>query len=334
MINWINCIKAVCIILVFGVHSFELNGFQIPEFCFYLYGPVYVNAFFFVSGYLLFRKQLPEPLEDKKLYLSNVLFRLVIPSVLFALIEFLPKRLLRGGTVSAAALLTETVGGGTYWFISALVVAELVLFLLMLTRIRNIWFYVVCSIVLAVTGILIESSGFTVMESDPTFPWKYKQGLVSLLYLAAGGLYRQYEKDLEQPVWALVLLSLLYVAGACFLTGYIGEFSVYFCNTELSGFVWSILGIICLVEICKRMPEWAQLTFIGRNSILFYMLSGAVPTVISKLMIPLCGANAVSLLMVALLSIALTFFIVKLIVRYLPFLKDLRTLKRMDRYFR
>ena len=67
-----------------------------------LYFTIYVNAFFFVSAYLLLWKQLSVPriLEDKKRYislnrrgqilLSNVIFRIVIPSTVFSAIEFFP----------------------------------------------------------------------------------------------------------------------------------------------------------------------------------------------------------------------------------------------------
>ena len=40
-------------------------------------------------------------------------------------------------------LLIETVGAGTYWFTSALLIAEVIIALLLVTRRQNIGFYVV-----------------------------------------------------------------------------------------------------------------------------------------------------------------------------------------------
>ena len=70
-INWINAVKALCIILVFLRHSENYYGVHLG-WVDGLYLTIYVNAFFFVSGYLLFWKQLSEPriLEDRKRYIS------------------------------------------------------------------------------------------------------------------------------------------------------------------------------------------------------------------------------------------------------------------------
>lgn len=59
-INWINCLKAISMIAVFFVHCQIYYGYVFDTLNEYIY-PFYVNAFFFVSGYLLFRKQLSAP---------------------------------------------------------------------------------------------------------------------------------------------------------------------------------------------------------------------------------------------------------------------------------
>ena len=59
-INWINVVKALCIIFVFLRHCGNYYGAHLGWFD-GVYLPFYVNAFFFVSGYLLFWKQLSVP---------------------------------------------------------------------------------------------------------------------------------------------------------------------------------------------------------------------------------------------------------------------------------
>ena len=115
--------------------------FPIPDA---LIHPFYVNGFFFVSGYLLFWKQLSSPRIDEKSkqFLNNsgggktltlnILFRIELPSVLFAMIEFFPKKIIKGEAVGLKPFLLETLGGCTYWFTSALAVAELLFLLLLL----------------------------------------------------------------------------------------------------------------------------------------------------------------------------------------------------------
>lgn len=70
-IKWINSIKAVSLIAVFFVHCQLYYGSMFNGFNSFVY-PWYVNAFFFVSGYLLFWKQLSAPRidEDRKAYMS------------------------------------------------------------------------------------------------------------------------------------------------------------------------------------------------------------------------------------------------------------------------
>lgn len=73
-IYWINAVKALAIIAVYLSHvqSSVFYGYNIGKVHAFI-SPWYVNAFFFISGYLLFRKQLTEPLvsECKSLYISR-----------------------------------------------------------------------------------------------------------------------------------------------------------------------------------------------------------------------------------------------------------------------
>ena len=71
-INWINAVKALCIIFVFLRHSENYYGVNMG-WTDSLFLTFYVNAFFFVSGYLLFWKQLTSPRidEDRRLYMTG-----------------------------------------------------------------------------------------------------------------------------------------------------------------------------------------------------------------------------------------------------------------------
>lgn len=64
-INWINVVKAICIIAVYFVHCQLYYGCILSLVNDFIH-PFYVNAFFFVSGYLLFRKQLADPMIEEK----------------------------------------------------------------------------------------------------------------------------------------------------------------------------------------------------------------------------------------------------------------------------
>ena len=63
-IIWINYIKALAIIAVYLIHVQDIYGYSIG-FLLKLINPWFVNAFFFVSGYLIYRKQLTRPIIDQ-----------------------------------------------------------------------------------------------------------------------------------------------------------------------------------------------------------------------------------------------------------------------------
>ena len=71
-IYWINAVKAFAIMAVFLSHVQAIYGYSIGVVHRFI-SPWYVNAFFFVSGYLLFRKQLSIPVirQSKRLYMSK-----------------------------------------------------------------------------------------------------------------------------------------------------------------------------------------------------------------------------------------------------------------------
>ena len=193
-INWINALKALCILFVFLRHSENYYGEDLGWFD-SIFLPFYVNAFFFVSGYLLFWKQLSVPRisETRKKYLTgggrllslNILFRIVIPSIIFAAIEFFPKKLIKGEAITSSDLLIETVGGCTYWFTSALVVAELLFLLLLFTRRKNIWFYAIIAFVLSALGWWLSVTEFSFIEGYGSFPWQFKHGLICMCSMAS-----------------------------------------------------------------------------------------------------------------------------------------------------
>ena len=59
-LNWVNVAKAISIITVLFVHTENYYGLKLGEINQFLCG-FYVNAFFLISGCLLFRKQLNKP---------------------------------------------------------------------------------------------------------------------------------------------------------------------------------------------------------------------------------------------------------------------------------
>lgn len=334
-INWINALKAVCIVFVFLRHSENYYGVHLGWLD-ELFLPFYVNAFFFVSGYLLFWKQLSEPriLENVGQYIrgggGNILFlnvfnRIIIPSVIFSIAEFVPSCLIQRREIDVGYFLIKTIGGGTYWFTSALVVAELAILAMLLTRKRNIWFYVAISFALGFTCLV--TIHLDIMRNGV---WAWKQGLIALIFIAFGGLYWRYEKLIDNLMkwWFVLPLFVAYVTMVLLLKDY-SDPLISTLNIKPLGFVTSAIASLLLVWLCKKLPVAHTLTFIGQNSIGFYFMSGALPitcSIAAHKMIP--ENHAWLLFVIWMLCLLIAYAAVAFINRYLPWLWDLRRIRK------
>ncbi len=334
-INWINAVKALCMIMVYVVHGMFYYGVFYHDVALFLH-PVYVNAFFFVSGYLMFRKQLSHPVidESRAAYLSdegtgrktlaNIVFRMWIPALLFSFISFIPKKMLKGGTADLGSFLFETFGGGTYWFVSALLVCQIAIVVLLTTRQRSVWFYFVIMSLLALAGTVALP-----FYGDSLDYYSYQLAPLCMAFLALGALYWRYESQFGWlHGWHVAVLAAAYVAFFVILS----DDAKVLINMKLfnfTGYIGSVIGCLLMVAVCKQLPQMRLLTFIGTNSIVFYFLSGAVPVVVNvlfKRLSPVPGTADFLLYIVA--CVALATAITYVIQSFLPFLTDLRMLKK------
>lgn len=338
-IYWINALKAICMIFIFFGHSelfydvyFEpIDWFRLT---------FNTNAFFFVSGYLLFWKQLTPPRIEADVHqfvsgglkktTANLLYRIVIPSILFSIIVFFPKNILRGDAFTMREFIYDTIGGTTCWFTSALVVAELLILVLLLSRCKNIWFYVPFCFLFSFVGWWMANNSINLVHGTTSFPWHYKQALISLSYIMAGGLYWRYEKEIRKVLnkWVLVILTIAFVVVVVLFHDKM-EFITSLCKINILGYFVTIWATILLIEFCRCIPKIDALSFIGQNTMGYYFLSGGVPNVIAILAIKtISGLHWWVLLLIWLLSLVVATVIIKIVNRWAPWFFDLRLLKK------
>lgn len=339
-IAWINTCKALCMILVYLNHSCIVLGVGLGRYDDW-YFALYVNAFFVISGYLLFRKQLSSPIvtETRKQYIrvgggksliNSIVWRIAIPTAIFALINFFPKKLLRGQPFYMKELLLDTFGGCSLWFTCALVVAELLLLVMLFTRCKNVWVYVLGAIVLSVLGVIAAQNGGVFSNMPKQFPWWWKNGLVATIYMAAGGVLWKYESNIHRlfsmkgvlPLAAVIYLLLLYG-----LHGHL-KYMVAINSLNVPGLLVSLFGVVTLIEICRYIPSIRLLQDMGRNTLGYYFFCGASPVVVGLVIKRFVGTGYMSLLLVLVISLLLSGVTVAIINRFVPFLFDLRKLNK------
>ena len=296
--------------------------------------PFYVNAFFFITGIFLFKKQLFSGLiekktssflkEESKKYWGSILYSIILPSILFAAVFYVPKILIKTHDYRITSFVIGTIGGGTYWFTSALVVGYLLIFLLLLSRVKNIWFYFCCACIFAPLGAYLGS-----ISELPSWPWMYRQGLIATIYLVSGGIFYKYENRILRNWKSVYTLGL----GVLYVVFVLSGWAHYRCTTSLCsfnflGYAVSVVGSFLLIEVCKRLPNSRFLAFVGENSILFYFLSGGFPLLAARIFGLLPFKNVISLMGVFLCSLLISVLFVMVVKKYFPFLKDFRLLKK------
>ena len=328
---WIDNVKAICMIGVYLLHSALYYGIGELQYGL-LFAPFYVNAFFFVSGYLLFYKHLNNSKMNNREYLKslqNIIYRLMIPSLFFSALMFLPKMIFHSAEINTSAFLVNVFGGISYWFTSALLVAQVVLLtLIRILKKYEIWSYLFCSVLLFSCGWYLNDIR-TDSSAEAFFPWFWKTGIEYTMIMAFGGLYMKYEKHINVIGYYLFFLSafiymiLMYklMNGTKIpIMGLGGR-----CN--IMGGLMIAAGITLIISVCHKIKYNHILSFIGRNSIVFYFLSGAFPAFVG-MVAQRCFPERIYAItiFVTFFSLVLAWFATIVINKYFPFLIDMRKL--------
>ena len=341
-ISWINSVKALCIVFIFLNHCEFYCGCEIGILR-NLYLPFFTNAFFFVSGYLFFKKQLSECYKKLSLsewliipgggksLLNNILFKIAIPTVLFSIITYIPKLYIRDEGFSMIELLSRVFLDGNYWFTCALVVAELLLTISLFSRVKNIWFYYVLSVLLTIVAQVILNSDIIILHNT-SWPWYYKSGFCATIFLATGGVYQRYEDKIDKFFTFFFLTLLVITVSIVALFHYPTNNILSRGSLGFSGYVLDILFCYAVIRLSKLFPVYSLINYIGRHSIGFYFICGALPNIIVIFFSRVGIASSVwNTMLSTIVSLIMAFPIVYLFNKYLPFLFDLRVLNKKKR---
>ena len=336
---WVDAVKAVCMIIVYLLHSQIYSGWSGRDYIYFAL-PFYVNAFFFASGYLFYGKWLfiDSSLLTKKEYkrsLCNVFFHIVVPTLLFSTLVYLPKQMFHGNDLILRKYAFDVLGGISYWFTAALAVAQLILLsAVFILKKQRVWVYAIVSIVCLGVGLYLHIIQQGNAPED-YFPWYYRFGLECTFLMTCGGIYRCYENRINRIMkYGLVAVLLVYVSVLVWSDS-TGHMLLTFGlqtgqNCDLTGIVCVLCGITLLTALCKWLRPMEWLAYVGRNSLIFYFFSGVYPAMTSVVVrrLPFPDLGYAKVVFVMLVSFLLGYATVFVINRYFPFLIDLRKLKR------
>lgn len=326
-ISWINYVRVICMFLVYFHHTENRIHFDFLDRSFDVYyKPFFVNAFFVVSGYLLYKKQeqIYQSVKSTRLwfnefgkkYLSNILFTLVVPSIIFSLILFFPKILLRHQEFDASTLLEHTIGGGSLWFVSALAVAQLLIFVPLFFRKISLTIWGGVGVICLVTAILLHKAGYE------NFPWYYQSGLCAVFFIWFGSLIYKIEHFLFFHLKVLwIMLFVCYSVVIYFVHPVV---NIGYVKLNLQGFLLCLMSSLILIAFCSWLKPNKFVDKIGTSTIGLYFLSGGVPEIVAMTANRFVVLNDFLFVIVVIISFFAAIILNELIRKYAYFLFDLR----------
>lgn len=276
---WIDMLRGYCMIAILLFHTeVYYTGDAVIPYSFYVDNVL--TIFFFVSGYLFIKKGKTVDAAFVKHKLRSVVGGMLVPYFLLSAALSLPKSIVRG--ISLSQLLTDIVMGRAYWFVAALIVAEIIfLLLLWISRGNGLKMF------LLVVNICAPLLPLTLHYCGGGLPWHAENALLAIPFLFAGYEYRRYEKDCERRCrWPYLLVAAAGLACAkiieythlmpmCVDPINIGSWPLFFIDNAL--------GIILAIAVVKRLPVVSRVAWTGAHSLVYYFLCSAVPLAVSML---------------------------------------------------
>lgn len=327
-LNWVNVLRAWSMAGVYLWHSeVYCGGDRILSV---FISPACMAVFFFVSGYLFFRKAHDAgQTQTWRHQLGNVFFRLVVPTMFFAALLYVPKALFHHQALCWSDFGLSVFGGTTFWFTSALALIQIsAIGLLWLMRLVNLSRRLTMAMMMVVGACLWLR--FTQIHAPfNAFPWSFTSGMHYFIFFVLGGCFSASSllNDYSRPrhPFLFVLSFVVYVA----LSLFVGH--PHAMLDHLLRLVAAMAGLACFVPLACLVPPSRWQTFVGRNSIAFYFLCGLMPALMAFLFRHFGFEGGWAVPAVFLLSFMLSGCTSWLLRRYTPSLFDLRELKPTSR---
>ncbi len=291
-IIWIDLVKAIGIILVIvghGIQEYNLN----MEFLKVVIYSMHMPLFFIISGYL-FKDNGEKNLKDT---IKKKLKKMMIPYVCFALIitffhlikcvvlksdyVFFEKLLSKEGVLNSILCTTKS-SYSNLWFLPSLFISE-VLFLVICKILKNERQRAIICIILSTVIICIRRKLYIVL------PFCMESAIYALVYLYIGHYLKISNYFNKEKKYTGIFALIFIVINIIYYYVLKGK-SVNFYNLDIKYpiifFITSILGTICIINLCKKMNNNSLLLYIGRNTLYIYGLhfifQNAIAIIISR----------------------------------------------------
>ena len=309
---WIDMARGFAMLSILLFHTDSYN-FEELLISYEYYVENFLALFFFVSGFLFYR----ETDFDIRHKFKSILKTIVLPYFIFTTAMSLPKAYVYGNSISAD-IITNILSGQASWFVTALVIAEIIFSVLIILSRRNKY----------VMPAVCFMCGIAAVYTSPSFNfWHFHNALLAMPYLYMGYIYHKHEIPVTWFVnnrvfvcaGTVLLIAMKYVEHTSGLRMLFEPVAV---TSFLIFFIDTMMFITLFILLIKHIRPIKAICWTGRNSLVYYFLCGGVPLLTNRLLV-LAGINYGSNIMILLLLTAsvyvVTTVITHFIVKYIPF---------------
>ena len=267
--DWVDALRAIALLFVLYGHMVpELNNY------FVFTSPVKIPLFFVITGYVFNRNR-----TEIKPFLINLFRKLIVPWIVLSLIPIIIQVPLKGIDFFTSYF-CDLIAGRKIWYLPCCIIAEIIHFII-IKLIKRKELIVIASVICTAAGLFLSNrniADYAMINRAFTV-----QGFIIIGYLI-----KQFETRLFSISNSLlVLLWIVYLAmcaGCLFL--YPGQsmdvhtnsyYNVIYCFAQV------IAGSLSLFITAERISKFPRvLLFIGKNTLLFYIWSGTVQSLLFK----------------------------------------------------
>ena len=278
---WIDTLRGISLFAILLFHTeYWYTGGDVINITYYLEN-AYV-AFAFLCGYLFMKPQMSFSFKGK---LMSMVGGMVLPYVVFTLFFALCRYFFVSDGVSFVSLLTDILTGHVSWLVAALIVAELIFaFIVWISRGKMLLSYLLVSCLLLFLSLL--SGGYLGNINIETIDiWSWQEAFILLFFMFLGFFYRHNEQrfKLFNSTLSLFFLIILIIVLKYYeqSSGLLMSVNPVAISSYFVFVADGVISVLMLINVCKRLPSMSVLTFIGRNSLIAYLLCGAITFLIS-----------------------------------------------------
>lgn len=250
--------KGICMFFIISAHT----GFVMPYYD-YFYNSFFLVAYFILSGYLFHNPSLDFPVAKK---ITRVIESILVPYLVYWALSYAIGALVKGDYNFLPGLFQDIIMGQKLWFMSCLIVSEIIFALFLSISKKNWWIVLFIGLNLFVWHFF----------KDVKLPWSIELSFMASVFLAVGYFIRIYNeifsKYLTDNRLGAVIIILWF---GIIITQCIVQYKISFPGNDFGNLFfyipYVIVGSFALFFLAAKWKSYNKAAvFLGQNSLLYY----------------------------------------------------------------